>query len=194
MPSLTDLVDLNLADSPVRIARLDAGYTIEGAAKRADVSWHAWYNTECGMYAGIPPSIMETLVTWSFDRDDLQAQYKAHQTRKRQNFGRIHWYLTVKELPAPSKAIQPFRQFREKCLRVSRSRVAKALCVQVAVLYKLETGKNRSMPQQLREAMLEAGFVPTLIDELDDRCIEHYEGLGNSKGNNSKEKDNGKAA
>lgn len=160
-----------LYSSPVRVARNRLAKTIDEAADAAGVHWQAWYLTECGVYNDVPPSINSYLRKNDVAIDG--ADYTKWRRSRQREFGERHSLATI-GLPEPSSRICPFLSFRE-WIGISRLELAKSLCVQPAVLYKLETGQSRHLPQQLAEALEVAGLPVELIDELNDRTEEFYE-------------------
>lgn len=161
---------LSLNDSPVRVARQKLARTIEEAAEEANVHWQAWYLTECGVYNDVPPAIADYLAAKGRPvDDDAYTWFRENQQRK---FGN-HYFRNFK-LPEPDLRVAPIKALRDE-IDVSRLHFAKSLCVQPALLYKLERAETRALPSQIRAALLTAGLTHEQVEELNERCIEFYE-------------------
>lgn len=166
---------VHLQDNPIRKYRKREGKTIDQIAKDASVNAQGWYLTECGVYADPLPAIVSYLIKRGHSGTDLYREYREYVQNRRSGFGERHncdpaelW------LPASSLKQPPTTSFRQ-ALGFSRMAFAKELCVQPALLYKLERGQKAKLPQQLSEALAEAGFSERLIEELDERVREYYD-------------------
>lgn len=163
----------DLADNPVRQARLRLSLTIKAISSRAQVQEQLWYLTECGCYSEIPPSVLSYLIEKEFSPNFLREGYNAFVSRKRRDFGEK--YLHDKfELPEPSPRVEPISALRTQ-LGLTRTSFAKDLCIQPAILYKVENAKQRTLSQVIKNALLEAGLELELIRELDMRYGEYYD-------------------
>lgn len=160
----------DLSGSPVRIARKRIGKTVEGAAAEAGIHWQAWYLTECGVYNDVPPAIDEYFYQRGYIL--IGSEYNEFRCRNQRDFGLL--YLVNKGLPPVDNSVSPMTSYREWVGCRSRSFFAKGLCVQPAVLYLLELGKCKTLPGQLRSALLIAGVSEEDVDELDSRTEDYY--------------------
>lgn len=162
---------LNLTANPVRIARKRLGKTVKQIAKEADVHFQAWYLTECGCYNRVPPVILKYL----FGKNILISndEYQKFRQDSQALFGARHFNGCG--LPAFSNTLPPIEAFRLHCGIESRAAFAKGLCVQVALLYKLEHGEVRHLPAQVFQALITAGLPVEEVEELDERTVEFYE-------------------
>lgn len=162
---------LDLADNPVRRARKKIGKSVEQASKEAGIHWQTWYLTECGCYSAIPPAI-----TGYFRRKDLPVlneDYQSFRLASQKEFGFQN--LLNKGLPPFHSGIAPIQAFREHCGIDSRASFAKGLCIQVALMFKLEHGNVRFLPRQVYDALINAGLPVEDVEELNERTQEHYE-------------------
>lgn len=169
----------SLERSPLRIFRERAGHSIESAAAFAKIHWQAWYMTECAVYAALPPAVLKAVDKMGGNTETLKRDYRQFQKEQRELFG-IQYRDTFEyfNLPEFKFSQNPFRDWRTKLVDLSRQALAKRLCVQPAVLYKVEHGKSASLPEQVKEALEEAGCPVGVIEELDVRVAEHYYGKG----------------
>lgn len=147
--------------------------TLVQCAAASGVHWQVWYLTECGCYEQIPKRIRQYLSHRLAERyDDVEEKYRTYQRISRENAREL--LQANQELPQSSLTYQPFRAYRET-IGVSRAYLAKILCVQPAILYKLESGRSRNLPESLTRALKEAGLPVEIIEELDARTEEYYE-------------------
>ncbi len=159
-------------ESPIRRIRISQGRTLVEFADDCGVNYQALYLNECGVYPTILPTVLRHLVGLEGNEDTLVDEYEEFCIQKRITFGEAH---SSTELPPPVGTQHPFISFRMK-LGLSRSKLAKSLCVHPAGLYRLELGLMKHLPGDLREALQVAGFSTTLIEELDYRTEEWNSG------------------
>lgn len=155
--------ELPLEYSPVRQARERLGLTLHGAAEKARINYQTWYNTECCCYALPPVAVITYLEGEGFSSHWLLEGYSQYRERSRNMFllnysGVYQFILEEEELD-----VHPVVWFREH-LGLSRQGFAKELCIQPAVLYKVESGKTGNLPAQLREALEDVDVPVGLID------------------------------
>lgn len=141
-------------------------------AEDCGVNYQALYLNECGVYPTVLPAILECLRKLDNDSEQMAEEYTEFRLAKRRTFGELH---NLKGLPPPVGTLHPFTAFRQ-ALGVSRSLLAKTLCVHPAGLYRLELGMMKHLPGDVREALLVAGFPGTLVEELDYRTEEWNSG------------------
>lgn len=156
---------LNLQNNPVRRARLKMGLSLTAIAEAAKINYQTWYSTECGCYADIPPGILGFLEAEGFNVLHLETEYHDFVSETRDEFYLTH--LDALNKFTLSGEAHPVEEFRT-ALGLSRAALAKQLCVQPAVLYKVESGDSKGLPRQLRDALLEAGVSEVLIGELEE--------------------------
>lgn len=162
---------LDLSGNPVRIARFRIGKTVQQAADGAGIKWQAWYMTECGCYNDVPPKIERFLYGLGYLlSSDEYTDFRKAQQRK---FGEL--FIQDKGLPVASLAHPPIKVYREHIGVRSRTSFAKGLCIQPALLYKLENGQAKHLPDQIYQALVTAGLTVDQADELDERTREYYE-------------------
>lgn len=153
------------------MARKRLGKTVEKAAFEAGVNRQLWYLTECGCYSSIPPVIDYYLKQKDQPVDPLD--YLQFRLNTQKEFGRKH--LVGKGLPDQSLKIPPIEAFRLHCGVETRASFAKGLCIQVALMYKLEHGEAKHLPIQIYDALRIAGLPVDDLEELDERTVEYYE-------------------
>lgn len=162
---------LRLDANPVRVARRSMRKTIEQITKDANVNWQLWYLTECGCYDRIPPVISQYLADNGYFL--LEQDYFEFQTRQRRRFSERFHPDTINALPSAASEGCPLTVYRLS-LGVARLGLAKGLCVQPAVLWKVEKRHSKCLPAQLHQALLEFGMREENVNELDDRLEEWY--------------------
>lgn len=104
--------------------------------------------------------------------DFLILEYHVYQKEKREAFGESYG-LPIFELGPPDDT-NPFVDFRE-VLDLSRMGFAKRFCVHPGLLYRVENGISQSLPEQLADALRDAGVKPWVLSELDFRIREQHE-------------------
>lgn len=110
------------------------------------------------------------LVSEGMDRAALKSEYKHFIAQKRKEFRNQY---APYGLPEPFAGDSPIVRWRES-IGLSRSGLAKSLCVQPSLLERVETGKTYELPEQLVEALKQADFPIHLIEELQERLDECY--------------------
>lgn len=155
---------LNLDNNPVRRARLKMGLSLTAAALAARVNYQTWYTTECGCYAAIPPGLLEFLENEGFNVLHLENEYEDFVAETRDEF-----YAEFSPLYGSIEFTgleNPVTELRQT-FGLSRTAFAKQLCVQPAVLYKVESGTSKGLPQQLRAALVEVAIPEVILDKLE---------------------------
>lgn len=160
---------LQLADSPIRQARLAVRKTINEAAEGAGINWQTWFLAENGCYEEIPGKIVDYLGRLNVSAEE----YFKYRENKQREFGHANNFDTL-GLPPVDLRVSPIESLR-KLLGKSRADFAKSLATQVAHLYNCEKGRCRFIPTGLREALLTAGLAVEKVNELDERQEEFYE-------------------
>lgn len=161
---------VNLVGNPVRTARRSLGKSIGKIAQEAGVHEQAWYLTECGCYARIPPKILNFLK--SRTSVDVEA-YEEFRKQTQKMFGKL--FLKNYVLPEASVRRPPLDVFIQINDIPNRTFFSKAICVQPSLVYRTLLGEARELPSQIREALRNAGISEDDIYELNERTIEYYE-------------------
>ena len=166
----------DLAQSPLRLARKHLGLSIADFAEVCNVHEQALYLNECGCYSGVLPSVEHVLSGLGFDLEIIERDYAKFQKEKREAFGTQYGLAvwTVADLGTHRLNKSPVATLRSRC-NISQLGFAKAICVQPAVIYKAEKGKASMLPEQIRDALIEAGLSVQLLEELNERQQEYYE-------------------
>ena len=167
---------LKLSGSPVRKARKQLNKTVQQAADGADIHWQAWFMTECGCYNDIPPKIASYLANNGLTIDG--EEYTEFRKSQQRDFGEL-FAIGERGLPPASLSQPPIRAYREHIGVRSRTSFAKGLCVQPALMYRLENGQVKYLPDQIYQALLVAGLSTEDADELDERTTEYFENAVN---------------
>lgn len=155
---------LHLDNNPVRRARVRLDLSLYAVASAAKVNYQTWYLTECGCYKEIPPVVLAFLEAEGFNVLHLENEYTDYVSETRDDFAlRFRPVFEQLELGDEKNSVVEFRE----TLGLSRAALGKQLCVQPAVLYKVESGHSKGLPQQLREALIEVGIPEDLLEELE---------------------------
>lgn len=158
--------ELPLEHSPVRLARARLNLTLKGASRAAGINYQTWYLTECACYDRVPLTVLHYLENQGFSSVWLEQEYKRYQERCRTIFFLNYYELFDKvDFENLTGNTHPVEWLR-KSLGLSRQGFAKELCIQPAVLYKVESGRTKSIPQQLNEALIEVGLPETVLTQL----------------------------
>lgn len=161
-----------LENNPIRRARKQLGMNMREFSEIVGVHYQAILQNESGTYESVLPAVLRFLVQQGYDGQELLREYVEFQHLCRTSFGETQiWSYEL--LGSASLDRPPILNFRE-ALDLSRQGLAKRLCVQPSVLYKLEKGQARRLPEQLEVALREAGMPAEMIDELNERTEEYY--------------------
>lgn len=161
-----------LDDNPVRKLRQQLGMSLNEMAEESGLNRFGLLRVESGMYAAIPPRVEDFLKKKhpSLDLNILGIEYKTFQ----QNYRKKMFEGQRLVLPKPNLSKNPVTLFREY-LEYGTTEFMKKLCVNPGVMYKVEGDMTASMPEQLREALSQAGMSEDELDELGFRISERYE-------------------
>lgn len=161
-----------LDDNPVRKLRQQLGMSLNEMAEEAGLNRFGLLRVESGMYASIPPRVEEFLKKKhpSLDLNVLGIEYKTFQQNYRKKMFEGQQLL----LPKPNLSRNPVTLFREH-LEYGATEFMKKLCVNPGVMHKVEGDQAASIPEQLREALSQAGMSDDELEELDFRISERYE-------------------
>lgn len=155
--------------SPIKRIRMWAGLTLAEASNEADVHLQAFFLQEKGVYPEILPKILLwAAAKFELDADVLAIEYTEFQNVKRRASGE-QWGLSVLELGPPEG--NPIIDFR-RALGISRMGLAKYFCIHPGLLYRVEQGISRTLPDQLAGALRDAGLSDANIAELRYRIEE----------------------
>ena len=163
----------DLSASPVRLARKRLGLSLQKLSDSLGVQYQLVYLTECGCYTEIPPVILVFLAKEGFSVGKLEEDYNKFVQKQRRAFGETYFPRDF-ELPDPAASQNPLTLLRKK-LDLNKAAFAKGLCIQPAVLYKIETGQQRTLALQIKVALVEAGLPWVEMKELESRYEEYYD-------------------
>lgn len=149
-------------------ARAEAGLTLAQASAEAGCHLQAFFLQEQGVYPHILPAMGEWLQLHGYYLPEAEREYREFQRQKRVAVGE-QYGVSILELGPPEG--NPMVGLRSQ-LQLSRMGFAKRFCLHPGMLYRVEEGISRSIPTQLVEALLEAGFMETVVNELRDRLEE----------------------
>ena len=162
---------IDLAENPLRIIR--GKEEQQTFANKLGVHISTLYLTECGCYWPVPSTILSALQKkFGIDTTQFKKDYRAWIKQHRKQTSEQYPWDSIKFEVVLSK-IAPFEQMRTQ-LDLSRSRIAKLLCVQPAILYRLERGDFRSLPSAVELALSEVGVTGKVLAELNELTEEYY--------------------
>jgi hypothetical protein len=159
---------LSRSSHPVIRARAEAGLTLAQASVEAGCHLQAFFLQEQGVYPHILPAIGEWIKLRGYYLPEAEREYREFQRQKRVASGE-QFGVSILELGPPES--NPVVGLRAQLL-LSRMGFAKRFCLHPGMLYRVETGISRSLPSQLCEGLIEAGFPAVVIRELEDRLAE----------------------
>lgn len=159
--------------SPIKRIRIREGQSLEAFGRSVGCHLQAVYLNECGTYPHILPAIRRYLEKQGYNVRELDEEYHEFQVARRIAAGAKHKVADV-ELGEPGNGIHPFTLL-QKQLGMSRMAFSKAFAIHPAFLYKLSRAEAHGLSSQMKQALLEAGFRPSVIEELDYRCAEYAE-------------------
>ncbi len=145
----------------MRAFRLEQGWTYERFAKKCKVTVTALKRAEQAVYTAIPPKIYRAMHQVDPGMD-FKREYQQYQLEKRQEtFAQI--------APVPSPRItdrNTWDDWIERCGFESHLAACSGFCVHPFSVANWSNGRNRTIPKQLEEALLQAGFNPEFIQRL----------------------------
>ncbi len=159
--------------NPIRILRLQQNKSLDLFSRECHVHLQALYLNECGVYPTILPAIMERLTRfYGLDRNRLAEEYGDFVKSTREEFGQQHSLLSY--LPGDSDIrVSPITKLRND-FDLSKLGFAKGICTQPTGISRVEKRITSEFPQQLNEALLEAGLPVGMLAELQERQREYY--------------------
>lgn len=164
---------VSLATNPIRVAREAQNQTLEEFARACGLHHQAIYLNESGVYPKILPSIKEHLISLGYNSKELTKDYKAFVSKTREVFKERYSPTGAWELPEPLVGACPIVRWREQ-LGLTRSGLAKALCIHPYSLERVEKRRTSTLPEELIKALREIGFSTNLVDELEYQVVEFY--------------------
>lgn len=154
-----------LYNNPVRAVRNNLGLSLEGMAQAVGMHYQVVYLTECGCYSVPSDKILEFFADKGYNTGNVIIEYINFIKSQRAAFSEAHrgsgW-----RVPHRNGVESPLAAWRRD-LSMSRSRLSKAICVQPAHLYRLETGRAKNLPSQVACALRDIGFDNDLLLEVE---------------------------
>lgn len=163
---------LSLVTNPIRIARESQNKTLQQFADSIGCHFQAVYLNESGIYPTILPKIKIYLTNkLGLNAKELDDSYKEFVLVTRKNFGAL--YGPFSELPNSLVGTSPIVRWRES-LGLTRSALAKGICVQPYQISNTENKVTGVIPTQMLEAFRDIGMEKHIIEELEYRVEEYY--------------------
>lgn len=162
-----------LERSPVRRLRQKHFRTLTAFQKATGLSKPVIYYTELGCYNKLPGPYFTAFKARSADIDPVLLEYQLFRTESRKIFGKLFIkpnleYLTERmREPALYESISPVLHFRE-LLNLSRSELAKGMCIQTSTLLRSETGASLEFGRDLYGAFRAIGIPGPTVREWDE--------------------------
>lgn len=162
-----DWVAARLNRSPIRKQRRKYYNNLTEFQRKLGIQYSVAYFTECGCYGKIPDTIIKAFASKGVDIPSLRQEYREFQKDCRQEFGEYfrdillsESFNLVLERVYPSTS---FVKLLQDELGMSRAELAKWLCIQTAILYRLEKGQTKEFPDDLVDALYQAGISHDVI-------------------------------
>ncbi len=165
--------------NPIKEFRQVRGLSVADLAGRAGVTPLAVHRTEQGVFAQVPPRLLYPVLQDVFitetgdvitDEDSLQEVYRKFQRfTRRQNYGCL-----TESLPPFKAGVSPLVHWRMLSGVESQMGLCSLLCVHPSPIREIELGKQRKLPNQLVEALLESGYDDETIGQLAVRQERYY--------------------
>jgi len=163
------------ATNPVQLCRKQLGYTLDQLSKATGVNLQAIHLLEQGCYFPVLPRIEQFFTDRHvITAEELREAYINYQFHQRSVFGESHGIPELSDVGYWDGSTCPFEEFRIQRVKVTRTALAKGLCVQPAVLFRLANNQSKTIPSLLSNALLEAGLSLELLDELSERTADYY--------------------
>lgn len=163
----------------LRQLRTSLGYTQSEMAEIVGISHKSVQNAETGIYATPLPSIAEFLAQrTNTTYADIEKKYAIFrniiQTNTREHISPKVYTFTCKRedvnvIMYQGKFISPFQDFRINALGFTRQDFIYKLLVNPGTLSRLESGDFKSIPIDIRNALLACGAPTEFVDELNER-------------------------
>lgn len=162
--------DPSLTQNPVREARKKLGYTLHEFAGVVGVNYQAIYLNECGVYQDVLPAVVSYLKRKGYKENELQKDYQEFIRLRRQNFLREYGPFKLVDVDSTESFMTTWRH----SLGLSKMALSKLLCIQPTLVDRVETGKARKLPNQIRDAFHDLGFTFEELEEIDYRLEEFH--------------------
>lgn len=161
--------------NPIRTCRKALSVTLEQFSQLTGVHLQAIHLLEFGCYTPPLPRVVSYLTEHDIiSREDLLDSYSTFQFHSRSTFGRQHNFSSISTVGEWAGETAPFDEFRSQIIKVTRTALAKGLCVQPAALFRLANNQVKELPVLIQSALSEAGLSMDLVYELNDRTREFY--------------------
>lgn len=161
--------------NPIRLCRQHISATLEQFSTLTGVHLQAIHLLEFGCYYPILPRVASFIVDNNLmSAEDLSDAYSNFQFHQRSDFGRQHNFSHLNTVGDWNGDTSPFEEFRSQVVKVTRTALAKGLCVQPAALYRLANNEVKELPALVQSALSEAGLSLDLVYELNERTREFY--------------------
>lgn len=157
--------------NPIREFRQAQGLSVADLAQRAGVTPLAVHRAEQGVFAQVPPRLVYPLLEAELiteegyilsDEDSLNECYKAWVRKTR----RANYGCLTESLPPFKPGVSPLVHWRMLSGVESQMGLCSLLCVHPSPIRETELGKQRKLPNQLVEALLDSGYDDDTIQQL----------------------------
>lgn len=160
-----------LAENPIRIIRKELKRNQKQFADDCGIHVSGLYLIECGAYSHIFPNILSHIRNKGYDTKQVEKDYRLYIRHRREYERDTNTWANLSVEPL-SLLSNPFQAFRSK-VDSSRANFCKRLCIQPALVYRLEHGEFKSIPTSVSLALEDVG-VPYLVREQLNEQIEEF--------------------
>jgi DNA-binding XRE family transcriptional regulator len=164
-----------IEENPIRICRKALHMTQAKFANEVGIHESAVLLNEQGCYHEILPKILEYLVEQDYDPKQLQRDYLSFVSMCRK-YVRSKLSLDEFRLGDQFVTLSPIHQLY-RYMKMNRTKIAKLICVQPALLYKVEHGESTHLPSQVELALRDVGVRELVLAQMNEQQDEFTQWL-----------------
>jgi transcriptional regulator with XRE-family HTH domain len=165
-------------ENPLKLRRLNANYTQDQLASLAGVTHDNIIRNEQGLFNKPSPRVLTAITRIDPSNTDRVRILKEYTNwiawRRRQEPVRSFVRRQISFPQAEKLNNHPFLLWRMAVYPSSRIEFCKILCLHPATLLKYETVKQRPMPSQIYNALIEAGTDKKFVEKLAKLGSEYF--------------------
>ena len=169
-----------MATNPIVEFRLANSLSQEALARMAGITRLAVMRTEQGIFSRIPPALISALLSkvmvtqegdaLTSDEEINLAYHKFQREVRRANYGAL-----TETLPEEIRGVSPLIHWRLKSGLASQMGLCRKFCIHPASVAQFESGLQKKLPDQVLEALLEAGYDEDTLQKLQARQLTYIE-------------------
>lgn len=167
--------------NPIKEARLAKGLTQKALAQAAYMSPHALMRYEQGLFDHVSPNLLEAMQNeLGVIPEGIEKDYAAFRLAVQRD---AHQYMEHPPRIHLDPSQHPFRAFREAVTMTAvGSKASIRFCILLALnhatVLNYDAGKQRTMPNAIREALVNAGLDANYLAMLETYCEIWHERYG----------------